>query len=86
MTLIDAKYIGHALRHARRSISCSNADAAHLLNMTERQLLLCECGATPLNQDQIRSLFALGLLMMRARQIQSEFNKLSAMTYGKKSD
>ncbi len=85
MIMIDARHIGGILRRARGSVYCTNTDAAKLMNITEHQLAQYETGNAVITAEQLHQLFAMGFLMMRARQLQKDFNKLSSMVYNPKS-
>jgi len=75
--LIDAKYIGSALRAARRNIYCTDTDTANLMRISPEQLNQYELGIDVLPRHQLQQIMAMGLLMMRARHIQKDFTALS---------
>ncbi len=82
--LIDAKFVGSAMRHARSSLYWNEAEIAKLLGTTEQQFQLCERGLGMLTQDQFQQIFTMGFMMMRARQLQHEYCRMSARIHNPK--
>ncbi len=84
--LIDAKFVGHALRRARRALYWNEADIAKLLGVTENQFQQYECGASVMTHAQMCQIFTMGFMMMRARQLQHEYCRTSARIHNPKQN
>ncbi len=72
--LISTNHIGRALRNARRSLYWNEPDVAKLLGVTEKTFQQYEMGTTVMPYEQLQQIFTMGLMMMRARQLQAEYN------------
>ncbi len=76
--LISAQHIGYALRQARRSLYCDEANIAEILGVSERIIQQYERGLAVPSGEQLQQIFTMGIMMMRARKLQHEFCNLYA--------
>ncbi len=70
---IEAIHIGRALRSSRRSLYWNENEVAPLLGVSESVYRQYECGGATLSTRQLQQIFTMGLMMMRARQLQYEY-------------
>ncbi len=69
MTLVDAKYYGKILRHARKSLKLNRRDTAQLLNINIHELRRYEHGCCALPENITTKLMVAGLAMLSVKKL-----------------
>ncbi len=70
MILVDNSYIGHRMRHARKTANIKRNDAARMLRITPKKLLRYESGKELIPEHVLERLFYSAWAMMAVRNAQ----------------
>lgn len=68
--------LGHAMKSARRKLFYTVSETAQVLRVSERDLCDFEQGHSTIPIEALQTVFAMGLTLMRARNVQHDYARM----------